>query len=216
MQTVMIFASVNHIPAHPQWCWWWQPIGKSPGWAWRAPRWCQSPLVCPLLTHTHTQHCQSKLHSVMSEQQWGIAAPLLALLESNELWNDPLIGSPHKHSVLYDATTHMFVCVYLIKWMGNTSAHFHELPLVHDILACGIPMIHRQTVCYDPDIWLCTLQRTDKTEASTLAVALWKIIRCLLMNWLTGSTLKAALMKCPPAVLSVSPHLQHKSLFSYE
>lgn len=65
-----------------------------------------------LCIHTHTL-CQSKLLllSMMSEQNWCIAARLPALLESNELWNDPLIGAQLKHSVWRNNTC-VRVCVF--------------------------------------------------------------------------------------------------------
>lgn len=79
------------VLSHRRWCWWWRPIGKSPGWAWPGPRWCRSPLVCPLQKHTVV----SVKASVMSEQDCCATLVTLvpALLGSNRLWNYLVIGT---------------------------------------------------------------------------------------------------------------------------
>lgn len=114
-----------YILSYRQWCWWWQPIGKSPGWAWQGPRWCQSPRVCPLRKHTLV----SVKASMMSEH--CCVTLVAALLESNRLWNYLIIGT---QSTWRNHTCWLTLTLTLDSVNGK-HARTHMLPLLCDILA---------------------------------------------------------------------------------
>lgn len=101
----------GYVLSHRQWCWWWQPIGKSPGWAWQGPQWCQSPRVCPLQKHTDV----SIKAAVMSGQHCCVRLVTLvpAQLGSNGLWNYLVIGTQSKWR--------NHTC--WTWWMGNVHGH---------------------------------------------------------------------------------------------